>query len=129
MEFETWNTLAAALQRHSAEVVREGEAMLRFQRQQVEIMCAHPQWRVLGGHRVPVVNASAFFPEVGERLLQQYAWIPFSAYYMDRGDGKRQWGLRSRESFDVSQIAKAYGGGGHRTAAGFVEDAPAYADL
>jgi hypothetical protein len=40
-----------------------------------------------------------------------------------RSDGKRQWSLRSRgDGVDVSAVAKARGGGGHRNAAGFEEN-------
>jgi len=47
---------------------------------------------------------------------------PFGTYYIDRHDGKRQWSLRSRDGgVDVSEIAKAHGGGGHKQAAGFEE--------
>jgi uncharacterized protein len=47
---------------------------------------------------------------------------PFGACYFDRGDGKRQWSLRSRnEGVDVAEIAKAHGGGGHPHSAGFEE--------
>lgn len=37
----------------------------------------------------------------------------------DLADGLIQWSLRSRGDFDVSEVAKQYGGGGHRPAAGF----------
>jgi len=69
----------------------------------------------------PVANATVFFSEVGEALLDMNPTAPFSAYYSDRGDGKRQWGLRSRPEFDCSVVAKAFGGGGHKQAAGFIE--------
>jgi hypothetical protein len=79
----------------------------------------------LGGqHIVPVANTTVFFSEVGERLLEQYPRAAFSAYYFDRADGKRQWGLRSRPDFDCSAIAKAFGGGGHKQSSGFTEDIP-----
>jgi len=68
--------------------------------------------------QVPCVNASVYFSEVGERLLELYPYHQFSAYYFDRAD-KRQWGLRSRPEFDCSVVAKAMGGGGHKNAAGF----------
>lgn len=74
-----------------------------------------------GLYCAPCANATVFFSEVGERLLEMHPQAPFSAYYMDRNDGKRQWGLRSRPDFDCSVIAKAMGGGGHKCAAGFVE--------
>lgn len=67
----------------------------------------------------PVANASAFFSEVGERLLELNPEAPCAAYYFDRGDGVQQWGLRSRPGFDCSVIATAFGGGGHKQAAGF----------
>jgi hypothetical protein len=71
---------------------------------------------------VPVANATVFYSEVGEELLKRHPASPFAGYYMDRGDGQRQWGLRSRPSFDCSVIAKALGGGGHKQASGFVQD-------
>ena len=47
--------------------------------------------RDIGGHLVPVVNASVFFSEVGERLCQLYPDAPFAGYYFDRlAAGKRQ---------------------------------------
>ena len=67
----------------------------------------------------PCANATVYFSEVGERLLELYPHAQFAAYYFDRADGKRQWGLRSRPEFDCSVIARAWGGGGHLQAAGF----------
>ena len=37
-------------------------------------------------------------------------------------DGRFQYSLRSRGDFDVSELAKKHGGGGHKGAAGFVVD-------
>ena len=87
----------------------------------VEMMADQATVRQVGGHTVPVVNATAYFSEVGEVLCMRFPDAPFTAYYFDRADGKRQWGLRSRGGFDVSEVAKTYGGGGHAAAAGFTE--------
>ena len=38
------------------------------------------------------------------------------------GDGQAHCSLRSNGDYDVSAIAKAFGGGGHRNAAGFSTD-------
>lgn len=44
----------------------------------------------------------------------------FGVCWFDRFDGKRQWSLRSTDAgIDVSEIAKQFGGGGHKHAAGF----------
>lgn len=99
----------------------DGGTILRFQGQKVDEIIAQAFWKDIAGHRVPVVNASTFFSEVGDRLCQIHPTAPFSAYFYDRADGKRQWGLRSPGRMDVSKIAKSMGGGGHAGAAGFLE--------
>jgi uncharacterized protein len=97
----------------------EGEAILRRERQ---IIADHVQnaWpREMDGHRILCVNATTLFSEIAGELAKDR---PFGACYFDRADGKRQWSLRSRDGgVDVSEIAKAHGGGGHRNAAGFEE--------
>ncbi len=44
--------------------------------------------------------------------------VLFVAAYKDMAD-RRLWSLRSRGDFDVGEVAKARGGGGHKNAAGF----------
>jgi len=63
------------------------------------------------------------------QLPEAYPDAPFSVSYCDRADGKRSYSLRSRNGFDVSVVAKAFGGGGHHKegkggAAGFTLAAP-----
>lgn len=125
-DFEHWNWLNHCLTDDAqyVGVVAEGTAILRSQRQDVESMCRHPRWVTLGGHSVPCVNATVLFSECGDYLCEQFPDAPFAAYYLDRNDNKRQWGLRSRSGFDVSEIAKQYGGGGHAAAAGFTVEQP-----
>jgi hypothetical protein len=68
---------------------------------------------------VPYQNAS----EMGSHLLGQFPEALFAVGYFKRHDGRWQYSLRSRVGgFDVSTIAKLYGGGGHAGAAGFDSD-------
>jgi uncharacterized protein len=116
----------------------QGVACRRLTEQQVEIMAKNHRWAVFvpecaglffadsdtklkpGQYLAPVANATVFFSEVGEKLLEMCPEAKFSAYYLDRADGKRQWGLRSRKGFNCAEIiAKPMGGGGHPEAAGF----------
>lgn len=113
MDFETWNDLDIA------RLAEEGGPILRYQRQQVALVCDQARFETLAGHRVPVVNAAVFGSEVGAELLKRHPDVPFAAIYFDRGDGIRQWSLRSREDFDVSRVAQQFQNGGHRQAAGF----------
>jgi hypothetical protein len=113
MDFHVWSGLDVA------RLADEGVPILRYQEQQVELLCSQVRFENLAGFEVPVVNAAVFGSEVGAELLKRYPDAPFAALYFDRGDGSRQWSLRSREDFDVSAIARRYQNGGHRQAAGF----------
>lgn len=72
-------------------------------------------------YEVPVLNCSSVVSEVGNELCREYPDAPFSATYCDRKD-VRSWSLRSIGDFDVSTVARAFGGGGHKNAAGFATD-------
>jgi uncharacterized protein len=71
----------------------------------------------IGGYNVPIANLpSVFTSDAGHELAQGEA---FGGCYWDTPRG-RVFSLRSTDSgIDVSEIAKLYGGGGHRNASGF----------
>lgn len=76
------------------------------------------------GWVVPVLNIPyTHGSDAADVVLDMHPDRAFFAYYMDKQD-HRQWGLRSRNDFDVSVVAKIRGGGGHKNASGFQEDAP-----
>ncbi len=71
----------------------------------------------IGGHVVPVANLPYVFSSDAGHLMAKGK--PFAACYYDTPTG-REFSLRSTdEGLDVSEIAKMYGGGGHRNASGF----------
>ncbi|HLE20122.1 MAG TPA: phosphoesterase [Vicinamibacteria bacterium] len=113
MDFLVWDRLEAS------KLAVEGEPILRYQREVARTVCDQARLVTIAGYRVPVVNTATLVSEVGEELLKRFPESPFAASYFDRLDGQRQWSLRSREDFDVSEIAKSFGNGGHARAAGF----------
>lgn len=119
--FEAWDDYAR-IQTDSEKwkaIVREGEAILRYQDRQVERLCKQATEVPIGGHKVLAVNTSTNISEVAEKLAEGR---PFGAAWFVRADGKRVWSLRSTpKGIDVSEVARAFGGGGHRNAAGFEE--------
>lgn len=117
-DFEVWRTLSVQQLRE------EGPVVQRLTDQLVANMCDHARLLTIAGYRVPVANATVFFSEVGDELCRRFPEAPFAAYYLDRADGKRQWGFRSRNGFDTSVVAKGLGGGGHPAASGFQEPIP-----
>lgn len=99
-------------------LVGEGEAILRYQNQQVDFHCAQALEIDLAGHRVLAVNATTLQSEIGERLAQGR---PFGATFFLK-NGKKIWSLRGMEGgIDVAELARKMGGGGHAQAAGFTE--------
>jgi hypothetical protein len=71
---------------------------------------------------IPVVNASHWG---NSHLLNSIAdGHPFVLSYFRRNDGKYQYSARvsSESGFDVSKLAKSFGGGGHVKASGFTLD-------
>jgi len=113
MDFRVWSDLDVA------GLADEGAPILKYKREQVALLCDQVRFETLAGYRVPVVNAAVFGSEVGAELLSRHQGAPFAVIYFDRGDGIRQWSLRSRADFDVSRIAQQFQNGGHRQAAGF----------
>ena len=72
---------------------------------------------VIGGHEVWAVNLPYTFAADAGHLLSEGQ--PFAATYWKQPNGW-YFGLRSKpDGLDVSEIAKQYGGGGHRHASGF----------
>ncbi|MEL6384934.1 MAG: phosphoesterase [Cyanobacteria bacterium J06626_18] len=116
MDFEVWDLLTVE------QLKIEGRAIARFAEQLIEKICRNVMFREIGGYpNIPTVNSSVFMLEVKARLCEQYPNAPFTAYFFDRSDGKRQWGLRANGDFDVSEVSGRLGGGGHRLDAGFAE--------
>jgi uncharacterized protein len=118
-DFLAWNALTVE------ELKREGAVALKLQKRLVAEMADRASVREVGGFSVPVVNATCYGSEVGSLLLERYPHAPFAAFWSEN-EGVRRWGLRSRRGgFDVGELARKLGGGGHRTAAGFRESARA----
>jgi uncharacterized protein len=120
-DMNQWDTLIdiGSTNTGHAELVTEGTAIDRRHLQMVhENIKATQRKMVIGGVEVPVCNAPYMFAsDTGNILCKGQA---FAATYVDTSTGKRAFSLRSSdEGLDVSAIAKAYGGGGHRNAAGF----------
>ncbi|MCJ8158819.1 hypothetical protein [Sphingomonas sp. LaA6.9] len=127
-DFDTWTRLATQLaddDQRSA-VMLQATAIEAFYKQKTAEMVTTAQFKPINGITVPVVNCSwAFASDVAHELLERYPDAPFAACYYDRADGSRTYSLRSLDDRqDVSAIAKRYGGGGHRNAAGFEVPAP-----
>ncbi|WP_341796195.1 MULTISPECIES: phosphohydrolase [unclassified Pseudomonas] len=114
-DFEVWDTLMAT----DVQSLRSDGAAIerKHQKDVAELVAVTKRRLVIGGHDVPVASLPYTLTSDAGHLMAQGE--PFAACYWDTPDG-RVFSLRSTdEGMDVSEIAKQYGGGGHRNASGF----------
>jgi oligoribonuclease NrnB/cAMP/cGMP phosphodiesterase (DHH superfamily) len=120
-DFETWDSLVNEAEEEDlfASMKAEGRAIDRKMLKDIaELLGVATRRMKIGGVEVPVVNLPYTMASEAAGKLAEGA--PFAAAYFDREDA-RVFSLRSRgdNGADVSAIAKMYGGGGHKNAAGF----------
>lgn len=113
-EFEHWYR---ASRMDTADVAKLGEVVEDKVRQYVREVAKNARRVTFEGHDVPLVNAPQC--DISELLGFLASGETFSMGWWQRSDGVFQYSLRSRGDFDVSELAKRYGGGGHKNAAGF----------
>ena len=100
------------------DAVKRGSYILAYSKTVVKKVCEKAQMRKLDDKEVLVVNASHWMSEIGTRLAPDcdFAMI----WYWDHDAQHTKVSLRAfHETVDVSEVAKKFGGGGHKKAAGF----------
>ena len=119
-DFAVWDELVARCDDTAGwgAMIAEGKAIERKHFKDIDELLKVVTTRlVIGGHDVPVANLPyTMTSDAGHQLAQGE---PFAACYWDTPAG-RVFSLRSSDDgLDVAEIAKQFGGGGHKHAAGF----------
>jgi len=100
------------------DAVKRGSYILAYSKTVIKKVCEKAMRRKLDGHDVLVLNASHWMSEIGNRLAPDCDFAVI--WYYDHEVKVNKVSLRAfHENVDVSEIAKKYGGGGHKKAAGF----------
>lgn len=121
-DFATWDGLVTG---GAAALIAEGKSIQRYYRLRVEELKRSAYGAILGEHSCWISNAPYFAAsEVAGELAER--GLDFGACYFEAEKGRFQYSLRSRGDFDVSAIARTFGGGGHKNAAGFTSDGHAH---
>jgi len=119
-DFDTWTKLARDFDNDSTrnKQIEQGKIMLKYENKLMdEMMDSNKEIVKFEGHETYAVNAPhVFASQMGNALCKEK---PPIAIVWQRSGGKLEVSLRSDGSIDVSEIAKKYGGGGHKAAAGF----------
>jgi len=114
-DFAVWDDLMAADPRVLA---ADGRAIERKHFKDIHELVHGMKRRInIAGHEVWAANLPYVFTSDAGHIMAEGE--PFAACYWDTPEG-RTYSLRSRDDgMDVSEIAKRYGGDGHRNASGF----------
>ena len=122
-DFDTWERFVQA---GPDALIAEGAGIQRYYRARVEDLKRHAYRATIAGHPVRIANAPYFAAsEVAGEMADDD--VAFGACFFQVAADRWQYSLRSRAgAFDVSEVAKAFGGGGHKGAAGFTVSAPVH---
>lgn len=116
--FEQWDHLMHADQAELLKMTVAGAAIEHKHHKDIaELVKVCKRRMTIGGHDVPAASLPYTLTSDAGHLMAQGE--PFAVCYWDTAD-TRVFSLRSTDAgLDVSEVAKQYGGGGHRNAAGF----------
>lgn len=120
-DFDVWTTIADRIYSDPNLVIGEALSIERFYDQKLAEMLPTAVLKSIGRWKdVPVAHAPyAFASDLAHELLKAHPSAPFAAVVVDAYGG-RTYSLRSEDGReDVSEVARTFGGGGHRNAAGF----------
>lgn len=111
---EAWNALDTMT---AKDAIVLGKGALAQINHYVEKAVAQRQTGFLNGKSAAIINAQ--YMNISEAAGELCNYADIGIGYFERGDAMIQFSLRSRSDLDVSEIAKSFGGGGHKNAAGF----------
>ena len=117
-DFNIWDKFMSLHKDHLDNLSNEGAAIERKHFKDIrELLTVVTRRMNIAGHNVPVANLPYIYSSDAGHILGENE--PFAACYWDTPTG-RVFSLRSSETgVDVSDIAKQFGGGGHKHASGF----------
>jgi oligoribonuclease NrnB/cAMP/cGMP phosphodiesterase (DHH superfamily) len=120
--FDIWDMATGMINYSHNEAWMAGDAILQKQAKDVAELCEKKFRYIIGGHNIWCVNVPYTLASDCGVLLGKDEPFAASVYY--DGEGV-VFSLRSDDKgLDVSEIAKQYGGGGHKHAAGFKLKSP-----
>lgn len=113
--FEMWDALTS--NDNYGALFSQGGAILKAQTQQVASTASYSRKCQIGDATGLSVNTNVHISEVGDELAKKSG--SFGLIWYLNADNRANCSLRSEGDYDVSAIARLFGGGGHKNAAGF----------
>lgn len=118
-DMKDWD-LAAKGQSYYANMIRNGELMLKREALIIKSAVKSKIKKVaFAGYKCGITNSSDLASEIGNGIcLSKELNVDFAVVYCITNEDDVLLSFRSTGDFDVSEIAKKFGGGGHKNASG-----------
>ena len=121
-DFKIWEKLANefedAIKRK--EMVKQGKVILDFKEKLIADLLEKGEEVLFEGHRAFAVNSPMFESEIGRHIYEKKGMLAIIWSHRRRHHKQKlKVSLRSDKNMNVAEIALKYGGGGHKSAAGF----------
>ena len=117
LTFNAWFMFDFELRTSYESIVSAGIALNRYKNRLIDSICAKAEFKDEHGHKVAQVYTPILQSDVGSELAASCDYVRI--YSKDLNQKLLIVSLRSKGDFDVSEIAKKFGGGGHKNAAGY----------
>jgi oligoribonuclease NrnB/cAMP/cGMP phosphodiesterase (DHH superfamily) len=119
LTFEAWDELVGRFRKkgEGKELLKEGRAVLRDQETTIASLLPGAREVEIEKHKALAVNTPLYYSEIAGELATN-GECDFGLAWFQQKDGRVNLSFRSRDSFDVSEVALKFGGGGHKNSAG-----------
>ncbi len=117
-DFKVWDKLIKdfRIPKKRILLIELAKTLSFYEDKYIETILKNAELVKFGKYKIYALNSPILNSQIGARLHKKLP--PMSIVWHER-DGFRFISLRSNDSVDVSKIAKKFGGGGHKKAAGF----------
>lgn len=118
-DFEIWDKLVPTFEDENKfkGYLAKGEDLVSEMNKKVSKIADGASKIIFEGYKTQIVRSDDYTSEVGHTLCRR---LPPIGLIWAKKNGNIAVSLRGDGTVDVSQLAKKYGGGGHKNAAGFV---------
>ena len=99
-------------------MIKNGRVLRTYVQNKVKRLSEKAGDAVFLGYKIKIVNSMDYISDIGNHLSEDCDFVLI--WYHDSPNNRFPVSLRSNGDVDVSEVAKKFGGGGHKAAAGFL---------
>ena len=116
--FSVWDKISKDFEnsKKRKKYLEVGKILTKYRQKLINKIASRADKAEIYNHSALIANSPVFQSEIGNALVEKGAAL---GIIWSQRNGNRYFSLRSNGKVDVSKIAKKYGGGGHKAAAGF----------